>query len=293
MGISSVERETGLSKDTLRMWERRYAFPQPLRDANGERVYPADQVEKLRLLKRLMDRGHRPGKIIARSLTELTALGEELAAEAPRPEIEVMLRLIKAHELLELRRHLGQALARQGLQAFVLDTIAPLTEAVGTAWTRGYLAVFEEHLYTELMQGFLRSAIAGVHQPGGTPRVLLTTLPSELHGLGLLMVEALLALDGAACISLGTETPAREIGEAAEAQRIDIVALSFSGAYPEAKAADALKELRALLPEAVTLVAGGSGTARLRRPIEGVRISSDLRLMSEMIQHWRSSRVFH
>jgi hypothetical protein len=25
--ISAVERETGLSKDTLRMWERRYGFP--------------------------------------------------------------------------------------------------------------------------------------------------------------------------------------------------------------------------------------------------------------------------
>ena len=39
--ISAVERETGLSKDTLRMWERRYGFPAPGRDAQGERVYPA------------------------------------------------------------------------------------------------------------------------------------------------------------------------------------------------------------------------------------------------------------
>ncbi len=61
--IAAVERDTGLSKDTLRVWERRYGFPQPTRDANGERVYPSEQVEKLRLLKRLMDQGHRPGKI--------------------------------------------------------------------------------------------------------------------------------------------------------------------------------------------------------------------------------------
>ncbi|MGZ8253883.1 MAG: MerR family transcriptional regulator, partial [Burkholderiaceae bacterium] len=61
--IAAVERDTGLSKDTLRVWERRYGFPQPLRDANGERVYPQDQVDKLRLIKRLMDQGHRPGKI--------------------------------------------------------------------------------------------------------------------------------------------------------------------------------------------------------------------------------------
>ncbi|MCK7493491.1 MAG: MerR family transcriptional regulator [Comamonadaceae bacterium] len=35
-----MERDTGLSKDTLRVWERRYGFPLPGRDALGERTYP-------------------------------------------------------------------------------------------------------------------------------------------------------------------------------------------------------------------------------------------------------------
>jgi DNA-binding transcriptional regulator YiaG len=38
--IAAVERDTGLSKDTLRVWERRYGFPQPARDGAGERLYP-------------------------------------------------------------------------------------------------------------------------------------------------------------------------------------------------------------------------------------------------------------
>ena len=36
-GIAAVERDTGLSKDILRVWERRYGFPKPGRDAFGER----------------------------------------------------------------------------------------------------------------------------------------------------------------------------------------------------------------------------------------------------------------
>ncbi|NBW47360.1 MAG: MerR family transcriptional regulator, partial [Betaproteobacteria bacterium] len=60
LSIASVERDTGLSKDTLRVWERRYGFPQPTRDALGERAYPLEQVERLRLVKRLLDAGHRP-----------------------------------------------------------------------------------------------------------------------------------------------------------------------------------------------------------------------------------------
>ena len=72
--IAAVERDTGLSKDVLRIWERRYGFPVPDRDSNGERSYPADQVDRLRLIKRLMDQGHRPGKLIATPPDELTAL---------------------------------------------------------------------------------------------------------------------------------------------------------------------------------------------------------------------------
>ena len=33
LSIAAVERDTGLSKDTLRVWERRYGFPAPQRDA--------------------------------------------------------------------------------------------------------------------------------------------------------------------------------------------------------------------------------------------------------------------
>ena len=35
--IGAVERETGISKDLLRMWERRYGFPEPARDEQGDR----------------------------------------------------------------------------------------------------------------------------------------------------------------------------------------------------------------------------------------------------------------
>ena len=46
--IADVERDTGLSKDTLRVWERRYGFPDPTRDAVGERRYDDAQLLRLR-----------------------------------------------------------------------------------------------------------------------------------------------------------------------------------------------------------------------------------------------------
>ena len=47
LSIAAVERDTGLSKDTLRVWERRYGFPSPERDAAGDRLYPPAQVARL------------------------------------------------------------------------------------------------------------------------------------------------------------------------------------------------------------------------------------------------------
>src|SRR5512147_2478499 len=73
VNIAGAERATGLSKDTLRVWERRYGFPTPHRDAAGERLYPLAQIERLRLLKRLVDAGERPGRLMALAQEELEA----------------------------------------------------------------------------------------------------------------------------------------------------------------------------------------------------------------------------
>src|SRR5947209_1289939 len=219
LNISAVERETGLSKDVLRMWERRYAFPKPHRDENGERQYSIADVGKLRAIKRLMDVGMRPGKIIGLSSEELGVLAASRVGRAPDvapPAIQSdVLTLVRAHDLTGLQHALTTLLMRQGLQSFVRDTITPLNRAVGEAWMRGELQVFEEHLYTEQLQAALRTAINAFPRQSGVPRVLLTTFPGEQHGLGLLMVEALLVPEGTQCISLGVQTPLEDIRRAA------------------------------------------------------------------------------
>jgi MerR family transcriptional regulator, light-induced transcriptional regulator len=292
LSISAVERDTGLSKDTLRMWERRYGFPRPRRDAHGERIYPPDQVHKLQMVKRLLERGHRPGKLLGRPIEDLAALGgtRDGDRQASR-EWDGCLDLIRDRQLAELRRQLSRVLMTQGLQQFVLSTVAPLNRAVGDAWMRGELAVFEEHLYTEQIQTVLRSAVTAIQSQGEAPRVLLTSLPHELHGIGLLMVEALLAIEGATCLSLGTDTPCGEIARAASAHRADIVALSFSATFGERAALAGLSELRTLLPASTTIWAGGACVERLRRPVPGVELIGSLEGLIEAVKVWRAAHA--
>jgi methanogenic corrinoid protein MtbC1 len=289
--IAAVERDVGLSKDVLRVWERRYGFPVPNRDPHGERLYPAAQVLRLRLLKRLMDLGHRPGRLMSTPVEELEALaasshGVRAAdADAGSHELYELFALVRHHDAAAYMQAMQQRLARQGLRQFVLDTVAPLTVQIGFAWQQGRLQVFEEHLFTESTARVLRQAIATV--PGGSePRVLLTTLPKEPHEMGLLMVEAVLSLEGAQCISLGTQMPLMEIVDAVAAHQIDVVALSFSAAFPARQTRALLEQLRAALPAPAELWAGGAGVRRLAAP-DGVMCMASLDSAIAAVSRWR------
>jgi DNA-binding transcriptional MerR regulator len=296
LSIAAVERDSGLSKDTLRVWERRYGFPQPTRDAIGERAYPLDQVERLRIVKRLLDAGHRPGRVVALPLAALQQLAESTVDHPRRAvpavleasELLQMVDLIRAHDVPALRQTLARQLARQGVRGFVVDVVAPLNLAVGDAWMRGQLQIFEEHLYSELIQSALRQALATIPAAAAdAPRVLLTTLPGEPHGLGLLMAEAILALEGCSCVSLGVQTPVLEIVQAARALRADIVALGFTGCLALKQMLDSLAELRAGLPPPVQVWAGGTAPGLQRRPVDGVLLLDALTQIPEALREGR------
>ena len=299
LSITAVERETGLSKDTLRVWEKRYGFPRPLRDAADDRLYPLEQVRRLKLIRRLLDAGHRPGKVAGLDDDELKLLldkPQDLSktknqSEKIRPDLLALLDAIEAHDDQGLRYALTHAQMRMGLAPFVIEVVAPLTMAVGDAWTQGRFEIFEEHLYTEVINGVLRSCIATLNMSPRLhpPKVLLTTLPQELHGLGLLMVEALLLLEGCQCVCLGTQTPVIDIVRAAQAHQVDAVALSFSSLQGAATVQTSLRALRSELPADVALWGGGSCQALYQKPWEGITAVQALQEVPALVAQWRET----
>lgn len=298
--IAAVELETGLAKDTLRVWERRYGFPAPRRDSAGDRLYSAAQVEQLKMIRRLLDTGQRPGKVVGLDRDALQAL---LARGVPTTmpvlsrtndlggptELAQLLDIIATHAPQVLRHRLSHAQLRMGLGRFVTELVAPLTTAVGEAWARGSFEVYEEHMFTEVLTAVMRQAIGSLApQPVSSgPKVLLTTLPKEPHGLGLLMVEALLTLEGCTCVSLGTQTPVGDLAQAARSHRADVVALSFSNVHKPAVVKASLRELRALLPAEADLWVGGACPTLYQKPVEGVTPRRDLSGLTALVAQWR------
>ena len=290
--ISAVERETGISKDTLRIWERRYGFPNPVRDSNGDRAYSQQDVERLRLIKRLIDHGMRPGKIVIQSLTQLAKTSSlysqaHQAGARHQKEIDRAILMIKNNELIDLQTALHHSLLRHGLLTFISEIVSPLNAFIGSGWLSGDLKIFQEHAYTEILQNMLRHAIVSYEKSRSAPNVLLATLPREHHSIGLLMVEAALTFEGAHCVSLGSQLPVTELVAAAAAHQSDIVALSFTGNYPDKLISEGLTNLRADLPKPVEIWAGGSAIGRSKRSYEGIKLLSSLGGAINEVILWR------
>lgn len=289
--IAAVERETGIPKDLLRMWERRYGFPLPARDAAGDRLYSQADLARLKLIRRLLDLGFRPGKLMAMGDSQLQQLVTE---HAPQRQVsDVCLGLIDAlrsHDAQATREYLRHRMLELGLRRFASEFLPEANQLVGESWMRGALQVAEEHLYSEAVSRVMRETLAGMPSGVMTPRVMLTTPPGELHLLGLLMVEALLRLDGCETIAFGAQMPVMDIAFAAGKHQVDVVILSFSGAY-EGNPASVIELLTSQLPQHVSLWVGGSGCRNLRQLPPQVVHLQQLAQLPDSVQQWRQRQA--
>lgn len=70
----AAARLAGLPVETLRMWERRYSLSDAERSERGQRLYSAEQVARLGLLKQLVDQGYAIGVLASLAPEQLQAM---------------------------------------------------------------------------------------------------------------------------------------------------------------------------------------------------------------------------
>ncbi len=269
--IREVARACGLTAETLRIWERRYGRPAPVRRPSGHRRYVEADVRWLRRVAEALARGHRPAEVLE---LDDAALDRLLAADpgAPRAAAaqEEWVALVRGFEAPRLRSALLARWAAEPPLRFLEQTLAPMIEALGAGWADGWLDVRHEHFASEVIEALLAELRAGLVAPPGRPRVLLCTLPGETHALGLGLAETLCAVRGVAWRRLGVNAPLPEIAAAARETRAAVVALSISLATGGVDTDRTLRDLRGRLPAAVRLVVGGAGARSARRGPRGV-----------------------
>jgi methanogenic corrinoid protein MtbC1 len=267
--VGQVSTFTGILPDTLRVWERRYGMPTPVRLPSGHRRYTADQLAHLRRVAEALALGHRAGELVPRSAEELDGLIAASSRARPvDPDLASRIDEVREMRVGALVEALDAAFRDLGTLEALEQRVAPLLVEIGRRWAEGEIDVRHEHLASQAIDDHLRSVrlrVASRRRTAPRGSVLMATLPGERHGLGMQMAALVAEERGIWARVLGTGCPPGEILDAAMEVDADAVAVSVSLSTGGVRTDRMLSRLRDRLPESISLVVGGTGARAGRR----------------------------
>lgn len=295
--IGELAERTGINPDTIRVWERRYGRPRPMRLPSGHRRYEESELSHLRRVAEALARGHRPSKLLRLDPSELDGLlaeSEKASSNASGLDVSKVFDAIRGFRRDLLRDELLRRYDEHSPIEFLEEILSPITRMVGRQWANGELAVRHEHFLSETIEDVLRALRLSLEQRQRLPdvperTVLLATLSGERHNLGLQMVALTCTVCGLKVHNLGVETPVVEIEESMRETSARMLALSVSLATGGIATDRQIRRLRATLPIETQIFVGGSGARRARRGVQGVTYFDTLQQLAGWLRERRSA----
>ena len=217
--IGAVSRMTDIAETTLRVWERRYAFPKSTRTAGGHRLYSQQDVLRLQWVKLRIDAGMQTSQAI-RSLQHMEREGDLLpqslaqqvgSSDSLRLLHQRLLDALLAHDADQANQVLGDALALYPMENLIFDIIAPTFFDVGEAWSVGQINVATEHFATNHLRHHLLMWMRTGPPSYHVSPAVLACAPGELHEGSLLMLAVLLRRLRWPVIYLGQTVPLSDL----------------------------------------------------------------------------------
>ena len=273
--IGVVVRETGLTAEVVRVWERRYGAVSPSRTNGGHRLYSEADISRLTLLRRATQSGHRIGNVVQLPtdwLHELVSRDADAeskgsagtpaeSAAVPSGDssrrLSVCMEAVRSLNEVALQRQLESALVEFGLLRFMEQMVEPLMVQVGEQWEHGHIRPFHEHMASVVVRAILYSQHINKTRNTSAPAIVVTTPPGQLHELGALAAALTAEAVGWRAIYLGPDLPIEEIAMGARQTNACAVALSVTTASERTLIAQDFQKLARLLGRDVVLIAGG------------------------------------
>lgn len=232
--IGVVTRMTGISKATLRAWERRYGFPDAERTLGGHRLYSERDIIRVRWVKNRIDQGMQTAQAI-RALRHQESTGQvddELQGATademsgmPSFEFETsanplmlvyqrkLLQAIMAKDTQSADQTLGEALASSSPEALILEVFAPTLANIGHAWENDNISVAVEHLATNYLRHRLMQWMLSGPPVRSSAPIVMACGPGEWHEMSLLIMATLLRRRRWPIAYLGQSMPLSELSK--------------------------------------------------------------------------------
>jgi len=283
--IKAITSLTGLTAETLRAWERRYDCITPRRNENGRRSYSQTDLEKLKLLVNLTQNGHAISKIANLSCEQLRQFESLALQQADQQQSSLFIQIVEALRHYQIER--CEQLLKRALVAcepidYARDVLIPALHKVGQLWHEEKINIAQEHMFSSCVKRIVFSMVNNLHQPSKhNPSMLFATPSGEPHEFGILLGYLVAASHHFTCYFVGPDLPGKDIIDACNQLKPDIIVIGMVKNPPEPQT---LIELEKLIEHAQTssskLWLGGKGAnywlKNHPQPLEGCEFVADI-----------------
>ncbi|MGC9520685.1 MAG: MerR family transcriptional regulator [Anaerolineae bacterium] len=257
--IGVVSRMTDIPAATLRVWERRYDFPDTARTEGGHRLYSEKDIERIRWVKARVDEGMQTRQAVRalRTLEEEGTFPEPPRgiSQSPLPslqggpdpeaDVDTYLELLQGrlsdalvqHDIARADGIFDEALVLYTPEEIMLQLIRPTLTEIGEQWFEGKITIGTEHLTTSYLRQRLMVWLRIGPPTFSVQPTVLACAPGEYHEGSLMIFGALMRRRRWPIAYLGQSIPLSDLAEfAKKADPLSIVLVAMTEEPAEAMA---------------------------------------------------------
>lgn len=254
---------TGLTPDTLRVWERRYGVVAPERSPGGYRLYDERSLRRLTAMKSLVDSGWSV-RAAADHVLEEDPEEDPTAPSGPRfsnvPDLGALSAAGRDFDVDALTAALDAGFASGEFERVVDAWLMPSLERLGADWRDGQVTVAAEHFVSAAVQARLASIYESLTPGGGTP-VIVGLARGSRHELGVLAFAIAARREGLDVVYVGGDLPPTEWARTARVRQARAIVLGVPSAEDVPAVRETVDAVRAESPDVEVWLGGGHQAA--------------------------------
>ncbi|CAA9378520.1 MAG: Transcriptional regulator, MerR family [uncultured Nocardioides sp.] len=251
---------TGLTPDTLRVWERRYGVVAPERSPGGYRLYDDRSLRRLAAMKSLVDSGWSVRAAADHVLEEDTDAGPAdppAASSSPAvPDLGALSAAGQDFDVDALTAALDAGFASGEFERVVDAWLMPSLERLGADWRDGRVTVAAEHFVSAAVQARLASIYESLVPGGGTP-VVVGLARGSRHELGVLAFSIAARREGLDVVYVGGDLPPAEWATTVRVRQARAIVIGVPSAEDVPAVRETVQAVRRESPEVQVWLGGG------------------------------------